>query len=91
MHYRAILYQSTRTSPLLFREKEKILINIDNILMEFITHKTYKRGYLHKYTYSRKINNYFVQLYLPVEHVLDGKIFHTRRKEERNKTINQRY
>ena len=74
---------STRKSPIYSKNEERVIINVDNVPLEFITHKEYKKGFLHYYTYSNKINEYWVQLYLPVNHVLDGKIFHTRMKEER--------
>jgi hypothetical protein len=84
-HYRCKLHHtpSTRNSPLFKDNEEKIIISVDDVPLEFVTHKEYKRGYLHYYTYSNKINGYWVQFYLPVSHVLDGKTFYTRRKEER--------
>jgi len=84
-HYRCKLHHTpnTRKSPLLKDDEEKVIISVDNVPLEFLTHKEYRRGYLHYYTYSNKINGYWVQFYLPVDHVLDGKTFYTLRKEER--------
>jgi hypothetical protein len=91
-HYRCNIHHtpSTRKSPLFKKNEEKVIINVDNVPLEFLTHKEYNRGYLHYYTYSNKINGYWIQFYLPVDLVLDGKIFYTTTKIERRKLkINQ--
>ena len=85
VHHRASL--SVFSSHILADKSEqfeKVIIWIDNVPIKFTTYKGGKRGYLHYYVYSEKINNiYWMNLYLPVDGVLDGKIFYTRRKEER--------
>jgi len=76
--------KSLRTTQLYDKEKQEIIIiNIDNVPLEFVTHKDQPRGYLHHYTYITKIKGYWIQLYLPVNAVLDEKDFFTTTKIER--------
>ncbi len=57
------------------------LININNHLIEVFYHKSNKIGYLGYYHYIS--NGVKFDIYVPVDYVLEGKIFYTDRKEYR--------
>lgn len=82
-HYKASL--SPFSSHTLKQKRfEKVLINIDNVLIEFETRDNYNTGHLQYYVYPNKIGGrHYMNLYIPVDYVLNGEIFYTTTKEER--------